>query len=113
MTHYNLDRKTVVKTDVFDYVFKGILLQYDENDILYPVAYFSKKYFPIEYNYEIYNKELMAIVRAFKEWHPELKASIFPVNVVSDHKNLENFATSKQLSCRQARCSKFLSRFNF
>ena len=44
-----------------------------------------------------------AIVRAFKEWRPELEGSSEPVEVITDHKNLEYFISTKQLSRRQAR----------
>lgn len=98
LSHFDPDRKTVVETDASDYVSGGILSQFDENGSLYPVAYFSKKHSPAECNYEIYDKELMAIVRAFEEWRPELEGLTSPINVVSDHKNLEYFTTSKQLS---------------
>ena len=63
LIHYHPDRKLVVETDASDYVSEGILSQYNDNDVLRPVAYFSKKHNPAEYNYEIYDKELMAIVR--------------------------------------------------
>ena len=55
----------------------------------------------------------MAIVTAFKEWHPELEGSPEPINVIFDHKNLEYLMSSKQLSRCQARWSEFLSQFNF
>ena len=103
----------MVKTDASDYVSGGILSQYNENDVLHSVAYFSKKHSPAECNYEIYNKELMAIVRAFKEWRPELEGSLTPVKVITDHKNLEYFMSTKQLSRRQAWWSEFLSCFNY
>ena len=102
LRHYNSDLKIIVKTDTSDYVSEGILSQYDENDVLYPVAYFSKKHNPAECNYEIYDKELMAIIRAFKEWCPELEGSTYPIDVITDHKNLEYFMSIKQLSCHQA-----------
>ena len=73
----------------------------------------SKRHLPAECNYEIYNKELLAIVHAFEEWCAELKESPKPMKVISDHKNLEYFMTTKRLSRRQARWSEFLSRFNF
>ena len=113
LRHYNPDHKIVVETDASDYVSGGILSQYDENEVLHPVAYFSKKHNPAECNYEIYDKELMAIVRAFEEWRPELEGSTYPVEVITDHKNLEYFMSTKQLSRRQARWSEFLSRFNY
>ena len=91
LRHYNLNLKIVVKTDTSDYVSEGILSQYDKNGVLHPIAYFSKKHNSAECNYEIYDKELMAIIRAFKEWHSELEGSTYPINVITDHKNLEYF----------------------
>jgi hypothetical protein len=48
-------------------VFAGILSQYGNDGILRPVAFFSKKYSITEYNYEIYNKKLLAIIRRFEK----------------------------------------------
>ena len=95
LCHYNSDLKLVIKTDASDYVSEEILSQYDENSVLHSVMYFFKKHSPAEYNYEIYNKELMAIVHTFKEWHPELKGSSTSVKVITDHKNLEYFMLTK------------------
>ena len=55
----------------------------------------------------------MAIVRSFEEWRAELESTPHPVKVLSDHKNLEYFMSTKLLNRRQARWSEFLSRFNF
>lgn len=111
--HYDPDKKIFVKTDASDFVSGGILSQYDDNKILCLIAYFSKKHNPAECNYEIYNKKLMAIVYAFKEWRPELERSAHPISVISDHKNLEYFASTKQLNHRQACWSEFLSWFDY
>ena len=89
-----------MKTDASDYVSEGILSQYNENGVLHPVAYFFKKHSPAKCNYEIYDKELKAIVYAFEEWRPELKGSPTPVKVITDHKNLKYFMSTKQLSRR-------------
>ena len=67
LRHYNSDLKIVVKTDTSDYVSGGILSQYDKNNVHHPIDYFFKKHNSAECNYEIYNKELMAIVCMFKE----------------------------------------------
>jgi hypothetical protein len=77
------------------------------------VVYFSKKYNSIECNYEIYDKELMIIVRCFEEWRSKLKKIAFLINVILDHKNLKYFISTKQLSRRQERWFEFLSRFDF
>ena len=113
LCHYNSDLKIIVKTDASDYVSEGILSQYNENDILYLIAYFFKKHNSAECNYEIYNKELMAIICTFKEWRSELEGSTYPINVITDHKNLEYFMFTKQLSCHQACWSEFLFHFNY
>ncbi len=53
---------------------------------------------PTKYNYNIYNKELIAIIRAFEEYRPELADSNTIVYI--DYKNLEYFITTKQLNRR-------------
>jgi hypothetical protein len=87
-----------METDASGYVSAGVLSQYNDDRILYPVTFFSKKHSPVECNYEIYDKELMAIVHAFEEWRPELQSIINPMCVLSDHKNLEYFTTMKLLN---------------
>ena len=67
LRHYNLNLKIIVKTDISDYVSKGILSQYDENDILHLIAYFFKKHNSAKCNYEIYDKELIVIICTFEE----------------------------------------------
>ena len=99
LCHYNLNLKIVVKTDTSDYVSEGILSQYDKNDVLHLIAYFFKKHNSVKCNYEIYDKELMAIICTFEEWRPELEGSTYPIDVITDHKNLEYFMFTKQLSC--------------
>ena len=58
---------------------------------------------PVEYNYEIYNKELLAIVKVFKNWRPELEGSSVPVKILTDYRGLEYFQTKRTLTRRQAR----------
>ena len=115
LAHFDPDKETWVESDASDYVVAAVLSQKDEQGELKPVAYMSKKMSPQECNYEIYDKELLAIIRAFEEWHPELAGTPVeePINVLTDHKNLEYFMSSKQLNRRQARWAEFLSEFNF
>jgi hypothetical protein len=66
LARFDPDCDIIVETDASDYVSARVLSQYDDDNVLHPVAYFSKKYSPVECNYEIYDKELMAIIRACK-----------------------------------------------
>ncbi|KAH7465047.1 hypothetical protein FOMA001_g16877 [Fusarium oxysporum f. sp. matthiolae] len=110
---FDWTKDVILETDASDYVSAGVLSQYDDEGRLHPVAFFSKKHTATECNYEIYDKELMAIIRCFEEWRPELEGAPSPIRVITDHKNLEYFTTTKLLNRRQARWSEFLSRFNF
>jgi hypothetical protein len=76
---FDYGREIIVATDASDYISTGVLSQYDDDGILHPVAFFSQKHTPAEYNYQIYNNELMAIVRAFDEWRPELEDALHPI----------------------------------
>jgi len=77
------------------------------------VAFYSKSLSPVEWNYEIHNKEMLAIIRALEEWRYFLKGARHPVEIWTDHKNLEYFMTAKKLNRRQARWSLYLARFDF
>jgi hypothetical protein len=68
---------------------------------------------PAKLNYEIFDKELLAIHAAFKEWHLYLEGATHSVCIITDQKNLEYFQTTKLLMCRQARWSEYLSTFNY
>ena len=113
LTHLDFDRDVIIETDASDYVSAGVLSQHDDNGVLHPVTFFSTKHSPAECNYEIYDKELVAIVWPFVHWHTELQSVENPIQVLSDHKNLEYFMTSKLLNHWQARWAEVLSRFNF
>jgi hypothetical protein len=67
-----------------------------------PTSYFLKKMNPAERNYDIYDKELLAIVKTLKEFRAKLM-SIENMLILTDHKNLEYFTTTKLLNARQAR----------
>src|ERR1700761_959843 len=68
---------------------------------------------PAEINYNIYNKELLAIMECFKVWRAYCDSSRFQIQVYSDHNNLQWFTTTKQLLVRQVRWSEALSGFDF
>jgi hypothetical protein len=55
----------------------------------------------------------MAIIRAFEQWRPELEGTLHPIQVLSNHKNLEYFMSMKLLNCCQTQWAEYLSRFNF
>ena len=71
------------------------------------------KYSAAEYNYDIYNKELLIIIKVLEEWRLELEGVVYPVKIIMDYKNLKTFNTIKRLMPKYIRWSEFLSKFNF
>jgi len=79
----------------------------------HPVAFYSKSLSPVERNYEIHDKEMLAIIRALEEWRHFLEGARHLVEIWTDHKNLEYFMTAKKLNRRQAQWSLYLAHFDF
>jgi hypothetical protein len=102
LAQWDPDRKTILETDSSGYAVGGAISQYDDEGVLRPVAFFSKKNNPAECNYPIHDKELLAIVRGLEHWDSELR-SVPSFVIWTDHKNLEYFQKKWQLSERQVR----------
>jgi len=100
-----------VETDASNIASAGRLSQAGSDGLLHPITFFPKKHTPAECNYNIYDNELMAVVRAFEEWRAYLIEQ--PVTVRLNHQNLRYFTTKRLLNQRQARWSEFLSQFNY
>ena len=66
-----------------------------------------------ERNYEIYDKEMLAVIRALEDWRHYLEGLPNTFTIVTDHRNLEYWRTAQNLTRRQARWSLYLSRFDF
>ena len=113
LTHWVPNSHMVVEMDACDYVLAMILSIYTPDGEIHPIAFHSRSFNPAELNYDTHDKELLAIFEAFKHWHQYLEgSSTIPVDVVTDHKDLEYFATTKLLTRRQAQWSEYLSQFN-
>ena len=113
LAHFNPQEPAIVEPDASDFALGAVLSQRDENNRLHPVAFHSRKFTPAEINYDIHDKELLAIVDAFKHWRRYCEGALHQVQVFSDHKNLEYFATTKVLNRRQARWAQELAGIDF
>ncbi|KAJ1596241.1 hypothetical protein NDA14_001923 [Ustilago hordei] len=113
LRHFDPTRPIIVETDASDFAVAAVLSQSFDQGTRHPIAFFSKKLDPAQLNYPIFDKEMFAIVAAFKHWRQYLEGAKFPVQVLTDHRSLEYFTTTKQLNRRQARWSELLSDFDF
>jgi len=112
LRHFEPDRETVIETDSSDYAISGILSQY-EGKVLYPVAFMSRKMNPAEINYEIHDKELVAIVESVRTWRHYLEGLKIPFTILTDHQALQYFQTSKTLTRRQMRWSETINHHKY
>ena len=113
LIRFNFIKEIILKTNVFDKVFVEIMSQYDDNELLYSITFFFKKQTTQKINYEIYDKKLLIIIRAFEKWRSKLKNFDYFIKILIDHRNLEWFMFIKQLSRRQTRWIQFFIEFNF
>ena len=93
--HWILGSPLIIEMDASDYALATILSMVSPMDNeVHPIAFHSCTFTPPELNYDVHNKELLAIFEAFKIWHHYLKGSPTLIDVVMDHKNLEYFSTT-------------------
>jgi hypothetical protein len=113
LIHPDLAKPFIVKTEVSNFALGTILSQCGIDGLLHAVAFYSRKLTSAEINYQVYDKELLAIIMAFEQWRPYLAGAQHRVQVLTDHKNLLYFTTTRTLNRRQPRWSIFLADFDF
>ena len=107
-------RQFIVEVDASDTGVGAVLSQRSASDEkIHPCAFFSRRLVPAERNYDVGNRELLAVKLALEEWRHWLEGAEQPFVVWTDHKNLSYIQTAKRLNSRQARWSLFFGRFNF
>ncbi len=113
LKHFDSIREAILKTDFLNYVNDEVLSQYDDENILHSMIFYSKNMILAECNYEIYDKELLIIIRCLKHWCSELKCTDILIKIFIDHLNLKYFMIIKELTRRQIRWAEKLSEYNF
>ena len=109
----DLDKEMRVEADVLEYTTGEVLSMKCKNKKWRLVAFISKLLNETERNYEIHNREMLAIIRCLDKWRHLLEGAQSKFKIRSDYKNLEYFMSSQKLNCRQARWALYLSRFDF
>ena len=113
LQHFDPSLPTTLSTDASNFALSAVVQQPDDSGALHPVAFYSRKLSPAEINYKIHDKELLAIVAAFREFCAWLLGAAHPISVITDHNNLKYFMLSQVLNRRQAQWAMFFSDFDF
>ena len=113
LAHFNPNKKTVLKTDAFQYITGDVLSQYNNDDSLHPVAFYSKNMLLTECNYHIYDKELLIIIKCLKNWKSELEMICDPFKVLIDNQILKHFKITQKLFFKQYCYFNLISNFDF
>lgn len=111
--HYDPDQPALLETDASDFAIAEVLSQKFEHDRLWPIGFVSRKLSPAELNYDIFNKEMVAVVHAHRKWTHFLQGAQHKTIIYSDHWNLIYFKTAVKLNCRQSRWAQELEFYDF
>ena len=98
LAHVDPEKPFIIEADASDFALGSILSQQGDDEKLHPVAFHSRKFDAAEINYEIHDKELLAIVDSFTQWRHFLQGSSHQVTVFNDHKNLAYFQIARVLN---------------
>ena len=109
----DLDKEFRVEANTSNYATGGVLSMRCSNKKQRPVAFIFKSLSETERNYEIHDKEMLAVVRCLEAWKHFLEEAIEKFKIWTNHKNLEYFMKAQKLNRRQARWALYLSYFNF
>lgn len=102
-----------IEADSSNFATGAVLTQIGSDGHRHPCAFLSQSFMEAERNYEIYDKELLAIIRALEEWRHYLEGAPHVLEIWTDHKNLSYFREAHKLNRRQARWALYLTRFHF
>ena len=87
-----------METDALDYALTTILSIVNEENEVYLVAFHSCTFTVARLSYNMHDKKLLAIFEAFKIWQHYLEDLAYPIDIITNHKNLEYFSITKVLT---------------
>jgi hypothetical protein len=111
--HFDPTHPLMLETNASDDVIGAVCSQPDAEGTLHPLGYFLRKLKDTERNYDIHDKELLAIVDSLQKWSTYCKSMQHPITILLDYKNLEYWQTKKDLNLRQVRWGELLANYNF
>ncbi len=113
LRHFDQTCDFILEINSFNYVNDEVLSQYDDEEVLHSIAFYSKNMFSAECNYKIYDKKLLIIIWVFEHWWLKLKLINISIKMFIDHQALISLIKDKELSRYQMHWVQKLADFNF
>jgi len=113
LKHYDPDRPGLLETDASNFAIASILSQKFEDGKIHSVRFVSRKLNPAAINYDVYDKEILAVVFSLRKNRPYLQGAEHKTTIFSDHQNLTYFKSAILLNRRQAGWAEELKQYNF
>ena len=113
LRHFDQTCNFILEIDSFNYVNDKVLSQYNDENVLHLIIFYSKNMSFAECNYKIYDKKLLIIIQAFEHWWFELKLINISIKMFINHQALISLMKDKKLSQWQMRWVQKLADFNF
>jgi hypothetical protein len=89
--------KFKVETDASNFRI-GVILSQQQNGFWHLIAFMSKTLTKAERNYKIYDKELLAIIKALQTWQQYLLDTKEQFKICTNHENLKYFREPQKLN---------------
>ncbi|QRW25742.1 Retrotransposable element Tf2 protein [Rhizoctonia solani] len=102
LCHADPSKPYFLETDASGAALGSILSQRQEDGWLHPLGFLSESFKGAKQNYDMHNKELLAIIRSFEYWRIFLEGMAHPIMVFTDHQNLEYWKESRTFNRRHA-----------
>jgi hypothetical protein len=109
----DFNEQFVLQTDASALGIGAVLLQKGETSKLQPVEFFSTTFTPTERNYNIYEQELLAIMKSLAHWRPYLGWMKEPFLIQTDHANLQYWKSPHNLNRCMAQWHTNLQEYDF
>jgi hypothetical protein len=109
LTQLNFNKKFYLQTNMSGYGMGAILSQEGDDEtltpammkctkpVLHPIVYYSATFTSMEWNYDVYDHELLAIMKALAHWRQYLGWTKVPFTIITDHANWQHWKLPQNL----------------
>jgi hypothetical protein len=122
LTQPDFDKRFYLQTDASAYGVGTVLSQEGKTSptlakrskpVLHPISYYSATFTPTERNYNIYERELLAVMKSLAHWRPYLGWTKEPFTILTNHANLQYWKSPRDLNRRTARWHADLQEYDY